>query len=237
MSTIKTRITQDLEQVKEKGSARTQKIREIVRVAVRDTMGEVKGGAVEIRTIAQDAVMAVIEHLKGKGKQARNDMIAAMEGVVAGVSDRTSTNSLDNEQQVFDAVDGALVVVERHQQEKPSSVLSLLSKLFNLLKQRFLTNLQQEYVSLQELLVDWDDKLTQRYGDRYTQVKQRWQNAQESYQQTKDKIRNDEPTTNEQYQAVAQDKAAQVGATVAQTERAMKQQLKTFLHATADKIS
>ena len=237
MSKIKTRITQDLEQVKEKGSARTQKIREIVRVAVRDTMGEVKGGAVEIRTIAQDAVTAVIEHLKGKGKQARNDMMAAMEGAVAGVSDRTSTNSLDNEQQVFDAVDGALVVVERHQQEKSSSFLSLLSKLFNLLKQRFFTNLQQEYVSLQELLVDWDDKLTQRYGDRYTQVKQRWQTAQESYQQTKDKIRNGEPTTNEQYQAVAQDKAAQVGATVAQTERAMKQQLKTFLHATADKIS
>ena len=66
MSTIKTRITQDLEQVKEKGSARTQKIREIVRVGVRDTMGEVKGGAVEIRSIAQDAVTAVIEHLKGK---------------------------------------------------------------------------------------------------------------------------------------------------------------------------
>lgn len=29
-------------------------------------MGEVKGGAVEIRSIAQDAVTAVIEHLKGK---------------------------------------------------------------------------------------------------------------------------------------------------------------------------
>ena len=113
----------------------------------------------------------------------------------------------------------------------------MLSKLFNLLKQRLFTNLQQENVSLQELLVDWDDKLTQRYGDRYTQVKQRWQTAQESYQQTKDKIQNGEPTTNEQYQAVAKDKAAQVGATMAQTERAMKQQLKTFLHTTADKIS
>ena len=52
-------------------------------------MGEVKGGAVEIRTIAQDAVTAVIEHLKGKGKQARNDMMAAMEGAVAGASDST----------------------------------------------------------------------------------------------------------------------------------------------------
>ena len=97
--------------------------------------------------------------------------MAAMEGAVAGVSDSTWANSLDNEQQVFDAVDGALVVVERHQQEKPSTFLSLLSKLFNLLKQRLFTNLQQEYVSLQELLVDWDDKLTQRYGERYTQVK------------------------------------------------------------------
>ena len=134
--------------------------------------------------------------------------MAAMEGAVAGVSDSTWANSLDNEQQVFDAVDGALVVVERHQQEKPSTFLSLLSKLFNLLKQRLFTNLQQEYVSLQELLVDWDHKLTQRYGERYTQVKQPWQTAQESYQQTKDKIQKGEPSTTEQYQGVAQDKAA-----------------------------
>ncbi|CDN10108.1 MAG: hypothetical protein HRU34_07905 [Richelia sp.] len=37
--------------------------------------------------------------------------------------------------------------------------------------------------------------------------------------------------------ALTLDKAAQVGATIPQTERAMKQQLKTFLHTTADKIS
>lgn len=250
MSTVKERISQDLEKVKEKGAARTQKIREIVKVAVGESLSEVKGGATEIRTIAQDAVTTVIEHLKGKGQQAKNDMMAAMEGAVAAVSDNpqdkpqdshqaanTIDNTTDKEQQVLEAVDGALVAVESHQQKQSSRFLSLLLAAFNAFKQRFFTGLQKEYVSLQELLADWDGRLTQRYGDRYTQVKQRWETAQESYQQTKTKMRSGEPSPVDQQQAAVVDKASQVGATVAQTEQVVKQQLKTFLNKTADKIS
>jgi flagellar hook assembly protein FlgD len=117
MSTVKERIAQDLAQVKEKGNARTQKIREIVQVAVTDAVNEIKDGSGEIRTIAQEAVTTVIENFKSKGQQAKDEMMAAMEGAVAGVSDnhnhqqQTANSETINEQQVLEAVDGALVAV------------------------------------------------------------------------------------------------------------------------------
>ncbi|BAZ06089.1 hypothetical protein [Calothrix sp. NIES-3974] len=237
MSTVKERIVKDLEQVKEQGSARTQRIREIVQVAVGDAMHELKGGATEIRSLTQDAVTAVIEHLKSKGKQAKNEVMAAMEGAVAGVSDKSvASETQAQEQQILEAVDGALVAVETNQKQESRSFLSLLLAAFNALKAKLFASLHQENASLQELLAKWDTSLTEKYGDRYTQIKQRWQSAQTSYQATKIRMENGETSPVDQYQAQAMDKAAQAGAKVAQTEQAIKQQLKTFLHSTADKI-
>lgn len=237
MSTVKERITQDLEQVKEKGTARTKRIREIVQAAVTDAVGEIKDGSGEIRTIAQEAVTAVIEHFKSKGKQATDEMMAAMSGAVSGVSDKpqTTTSHVD-EQQILEAVDGALVAVESRQQKSPRTFKSFLLAVFNALRNRFFVNLQKEYVSLKELLAHWDTKLTERHGERYTQVKQRWETAKTSYDQAKTKIANGESSGVNQYQAAAEDKAAKAGATVAQTELVIRQQLKTLLQSTAAKL-
>jgi hypothetical protein len=238
MSIIKERITKDLEQVKEKGTARTQKIREIVQSAVGDAVSEIKDGSLEVRTIAQDAVTAVIEHFKSKGNDAKNEVMAAMEGVVSGVSnqkDNTTDKPMD-EKQVLDAVDGALVAVEKTQQKAPFTFMSLFLSLFNILKKRFFTNLQKESVYLKDLLAKWDVKLTEKHGDRYTQVKQRWETAQTSYNETKTKIANGETSPVNQYQTEVEDKAAKAGATVAQTEVVIRQQLKTLLQTTASKL-
>ncbi len=239
MSIIKERITKDLEQVKEKGTVRTQKIREIVQSAVSDAVSEIKDGSVEVRTIAQDAVTAVIEHFKSKGNDAKNEVMAAMEGVVSGVSSKqenTTTDKPMDEKQILDAVDGALVAVEKNQQKTPFSFMSIVLGLFNILKKRFFTNLQKESVYLKDLLANWDVKLTEKHGDRYTQVKQRWETAQTSYQETKTKIANGENPPVNQYQAEVEDKAAKAGATVAQTEVVIRQQLKTLLQTTASKL-
>jgi phage host-nuclease inhibitor protein Gam len=238
MSIIKERITQDLGQVKEKGGARTQKIREIVKAAVGDAVSEIKDGSVEIRTIAQDAVTAVMEHFQSKGNDAKNEVMAAMEGVVSGVSSKqdNTTNQPMDEKQVLDAVDGALVAVEKNQQKTPFSFMSIILGLFNILRKRFAKNLQKESVFLQELLGKWDVKLTEKHGDRYTQVKQRWETAQASYNETKTKIANGETSPVNQYQTEVQDKAAKAGATVAQTEVVIRKQLKTLLETTASKL-
>jgi hypothetical protein len=241
MSTVQERIAQDLEQVKEKGTARTKRIREIVQAAVTDAVSEIKGGSGEIRTIATDAVTAVIGSFKSKGKQAQDEAMAAMEGAIAGVSDRnnkqqTASNQAIEEQEILEAVDGALVAVERNQQKAPRSFMSLLLAAFNALRGRLFADFQKDYVSLKELLANSDAKLTEKYGTRYTQVKQRWETAQNSYNTTKTKIANGEPSPVNQYQTEAEEKAAKAGATVAKTEKVIRQQLKTFLESTASKL-
>lgn len=242
MSTIKERIAQDLAQVKETGGARTKRIREIVQVAVNEAVNELKGGSGEIRNIAKDAVTAVIENFKAKGQQAKDETMAAMEGAIAGVKDsntqqQTVTNQAIGEQQILDAVDGALVAVETQKQKAPRSrIISLLLTVFNALRGKLSVSLQKDYVSLKELLANWDDKLTAQYGDRYTQVKQRWETAQTSYNATKTKIANGEPSPVDEYQTEADKKAAKAGATVAQTEQVLRKQLKTILESTAAKL-
>lgn len=241
MSTVKERIAQDLAQVKEKGAARSQRIKEIVQAAVTEAVNEIKGGSGEIRNIATDAVTAVIENFTSKGKQTQDETMAAMEGAIAGVSDSNGkqqnlNNQPISEQQILEAVDGALVAVEKNQQKTPRGFKSLLLALFNTLKGRLFVTLQKEYVSLKELLADSDVKLTERYGDRYTHLKQRWETAQTSYNATKTKIAKGEPTPVNQYQTEADKKAAKAGETVAQTEQAIRQQLKSFLQSTAAKL-
>ncbi len=242
MSTVKERIAQDLAQVKETGGARTKKIREIVQVAVTEAVNEIKDGSGEIRNIAKDAVTTVIENFKTKGQQAKDEAIAAMEGAIAGVKDsniKQDTTSGQNigEQQILEAVDGALVAVESTQQKTPRNrVISLLLTLFNALRGKLSVSLQKDYVSLKELLANWDGKLTEQYGDRYSQIKQRWETAQTSYNVTKTKIVNGEPSPLDEYQTEADKKAAKAGATVAQTEQVIRKQLKTILESTAAKL-
>jgi hypothetical protein len=237
MSTIKERIAQDLAQVKETGGARTQRIREIVKTAVNEAVNELKGGSGEIRGIAKDAVTAVIENFKTKGQQAKDEAMAAMEGAIAGVKDKQATNSQAiGEQQIFEAVDGALVAVESQQKAPRNRIIALLLAAFNALRGKLSTSLQKEYVSLQELLSTWDGKLTEQYGDRYTQVKQRWETAQTSYKATKAKMANGESSPVDEYRAQADDKAAKAGATVAQTEQVIRKQLKTILESAASKL-
>jgi uncharacterized protein YukE len=241
MSTVKERIAQDLAQVKETGGARTKRIREIVQIAVTEAVNEIKDGSGEIRNIAKDAVTVVLENFKTKGQQAKDEAMAAMEGAIAGVKDsntKQDTTSGQNigEQQILEAVDGALVAVESSQQKAPRSrIMSLLLAAFNALRGRLFVNLQKDYVSLKELLANWDGKLTEQYGDRYTQVKQRWETAQTSYKATKTKIANGASPVNE-YQTETEDKAAKAGATVAQTEQVIRKQLKTILQSAAAKL-
>ncbi|OKH44034.1 hypothetical protein NIES2101_29270 [Calothrix sp. HK-06] len=242
MSTIKERIAQDLAQVKETGGARTKRIREIVQVAVNEAVNELKGGSGDIRNIAKDAVTVVIENFKTKGQQAKDEAMAAMEGAIAGVKDsntqqQTVTNQAIGEQQILDAVDGALVAVETQKQKAPRNrIMSLLLTVFNALRGKLSVSLQKDYVSLKDLLANWDDKLTAQYGDRYTQVKQRWETAQTSYNATKTKMANGEPSPVDEYQTEADKKAAKAGATVAQTEQVLRKQLKTILESTAAKL-
>ncbi|BAZ12703.1 hypothetical protein NIES4071_45350 [Calothrix sp. NIES-4071] len=240
MSTIKERIAQDLSQVKETGGARTKRIREIVQVAVTDAVNEIKDGSGEIRNIAKDAVTAVIENFKTKGQQAKDEAMAAMEGAIAGVKDsntkQQTANQTIGEQQILEAVDGALVAVESNQQAPRSRIMSLLLKAFNALRGKLSVSLQKDYVSLKELLANWDGKLTEQYGDRYTQIKQRWETAQTSYNATKTKMSNGEPSPVDEYQTEAEDKAAKAGATVAQTEQVLRKQLKTILQSAAAKL-
>ncbi|NJS17037.1 MAG: histidine kinase, partial [Nostocaceae cyanobacterium CSU_2_110] len=77
---IKEQIKTDLQQVKETGQQRIDRIREIVRLAVGGVVSEFKEGSVELRVLVKDAVSAVVENVQGKGSEIKEEVTASIEG-------------------------------------------------------------------------------------------------------------------------------------------------------------
>ncbi|AKG21852.1 hypothetical protein [Calothrix sp. 336/3] len=234
MSTpIKERLNADLGKVKEEGSLRSQKIKEIFQAAVTESVGEIKNGSGEILTILKDTTTVIVEYFKGKGQQAQADAMAAVEGAIAGINTdttiRDSSELAKFQQQVQDEVNGALVIVSQPQENSSRSWKSLLLELFTAVKKRFLLTFNKE-------CADLDRNLTEKYGDRYIKVKERWETAQTAYNATKENMGDRQTSPADQQQTELNDQAAKAGATVAQAEVMARKQLKTILQTAAAKL-
>lgn len=112
---------------------------------------------------------------------------------------------------------------------------AIRSRLFANLHQKY-TDLPNQYTNLKNRAVNVDANLTERYGDRYVAVKQRLDNVATWYNTVTVEAQTMEPTVLEQKQAEFENKLGEAGATVAQKERHIKQQLKELLQNTAAKL-
>lgn len=251
-NSVKERITTDLQQVKEKGTVRAERIREIVKTAVSEAMIEFKEGSGEIRQIVRDAVSAVIENLKEQDRdrpQAQEEVNASIEGAIEGVSNSTyekiaQTQSeierlqtqIDRQQETLESeVDSALVAIEETEKESSPNFKELIEAVVAAFKERHFAQLQEQYIKLKEQLAKLDATLANRYGDRYEEVKQRLENAKNWYETTKAKTEAGEPNPVEQKRADFDAKAEQAGAAAAKMERVVKEKVKTFFQSNPDK--
>ncbi|NES95793.1 MAG: histidine kinase [Desertifilum sp. SIO1I2] len=240
-NTMKEKIAADLEQAKAEGTLRTERIREIVKEAVSQAVTEFKEGASEIRLVAKDAISTVISSLGEKGKESKEEIAASIEGVIEGMTHRQQEAIAQNqarleqlqaevdaqEQELQTEINGALVEIESTGQESPNNLRSLIENAVNAIKERKeLAMLQRQYARVRMQLIALDEKLTNRYGDRYDEVKQQLENAQAWYETKKAEVEAGATDPVQQKQIEVENKAAQAGSVVARKEREVKQQLK-----------
>lgn len=249
---VKEKVVENLQKAKQEGNLRIDRIREIVKSAVAQAMTELKVGSGEIKTIAKDAVSGVTEVVKEKGESAKDEVVASIEGAIEGISGVTREQltqrkaqldvmqaELQAEEQLLDAeINTALVEIENSTESTESNVSlkSLIQAAIASIRDRQFTQLKQQYVHLQTQMSYVDEKLAERYGDRYAEVKHQLENAKTWYETNKSKVEAGEPNPVDQKQAQWSETAADVGTKAAHFEDRVKQQIKTWLYQTADKL-
>lgn len=247
---VKERIAADLQKAKQEGGLRSDRIREIVKSAVSQSLGEIKAGSGEIGTIAREAIAAVIDLMKEKGHEAKAEMSASVEGVVEGIRESRQTaiantqsqmdqlqTELDTHAQQLEAdVDGALVAIETEAQQSTGDVKTTLEKIVATIREsKQFAVVQEQYAKLRSQLAVLDERLAERYGDRYEQVKHQlekyWDNAKVWYDKNRAEVESGQVDPVEKTQVGLGEKFAQAGSFVAQKEQEIKSKIKDALHS------
>lgn len=139
---MKTQIQADLDKAKTEGKLRAERIRDILREAVSQAVGEVKEGTGELRLIVKDAVSTVIDAVRDQGADAKEEIQASIEGAVEGVSDarRTAIAQIEGqvdelqskidaeESQMEEDVDIVLTDIQETAQEESSDINSAVTQ-------------------------------------------------------------------------------------------------------------
>lgn len=247
---VKERIAEDLQKAKQEGGLRSDRIREIVKTAVAQAVGELKEGSGEIRTIAKDAVFAVIGLVKDKGQETKAEMAASVEGVIDGIResrqaginktqsqmDQLQTDLETQTQQLEAEVDGALVAISTEAQQSDSDVKRILEKVVATIREsKQFTVVQEQYAKLRSQLAVLDERLAEKYGDRYAQVKQQlekyWEGSKSWYEKNRTEVESGEVNPVEKTQVGLGEKFAQAGSFVAHKEQEIKSKIKDLLHS------
>ena len=124
---MKARIQADLDKAKTEGKLRSERIRDILREAVSQAVGELKEGTGELRLLVKDAVGTVVETVRDQGVDAKDEIQASIEGAVEGVSDARRAAIAQIEGQV-DELQSQIDAEESQMQEDVDIVLSDLQE-------------------------------------------------------------------------------------------------------------
>lgn len=117
-----------------------------------------------------------------------------------------------------------------------SNIKSILAAVFKALKLEFLTFAQRQSVELKQQTSNWDAKLEQQYGDRYTSRKQQAKDAAAWYTKTASQAQTIKPSPFERKQAEMGETFGESGTRFAQKEQQIKQQIKQRLQTLAAKF-
>ncbi len=161
---IKEKISADLRQAKMEGGLRVEKIREIFKAAVAQSIAEVKDGSDGVRAIAKDSMASVIDLLNETGNNTQAEVNASVEGILEGVQESN-----------YSAADmgGALAEIEASGNQTSGDMQSLMVAVLNALKRTpQYALLMERYAEVKTRLNSVDAQLAEKYGDRYQQLKQ-----------------------------------------------------------------
>ncbi len=238
---VKEKISTNLLKAKEEGKIRAEHIREIVKDAVKQTVAELKEGTGEISLIVKDAVSTVVADLKGSGKETTEKITASIEGAIEGSTHQRQQalnqrraklldiqTELDIQQQQLDReIADVLIDIKASESTDPIGDDSeVINSAVNTVQERQESGvLQEQYLNLRSQLLSLDQKLANRYGDRYNEVKQQWVKTKTWYSQKKAEAEASGTIPLQEKQAEIETNLGDFGSVVARKEKEVKQHL------------
>jgi vacuolar-type H+-ATPase catalytic subunit A/Vma1 len=247
---VKNRVKADLEQAKAEGQVRVERLREIIKAAVSQSVGELQEGSGEIRLIVRDAIAALIESLNERGKHTKEEVIASVEGLIEGVS-RSKQEAISKTEQEIQKLQSRMEQQEQELDETMNVTVSELesasSNSSTEIKELLLTMveraknteeaslLRKRYSQLQTQLAILKANLALRYGDRFDDVKRHLDSAKVWHESAKSQSEKLETGLVGQKQSEFEEKLGQAGGAVARKEMEVKRLLKELWHVVTEK--
>lgn len=240
-NSVKEKIINNLEIAKGESKIRSEHIREIVREAVVQTVAELREGSGEIGLIVKDAISTMVADLKGSGKQTTEKITASIEGAIEGstyhrqqaLNQRRAKlleiqAQLDWQQEQLDRESSEILIDIKA--SKSTNLIDDESAAINLAVDTVQEHqesgiLQEQYLQLKAQLATLDIKLAIRYGDRYNEIKQQWENAKTWYNQQKTEAEASDTTPLQQKFTDIETNIGGLGSAIARKEQEVKQQL------------
>lgn len=248
---IKEQIQTDLQQAKQTGQLRADRIREIVKSAVSQVVSEFKEGSSDLRNIVKDAVSTVIENLQEKGTEFKEEVTASIEGALEAVNSKRHEAiaktqlevkqlqaKLDAEEdKIQQEVEGILAEIKETSKEKTTDTQTAIDAAINaIINSEEVGLLKKRYAQLQAQLAIVKANLAARYGGRSEEVKDHLDEAKNWFNQEARPQAQVVVTQVQQKSSQLDDKLGEAGTAVAQKERQVKQLLRELLLTAADKF-
>lgn len=236
----KERIIADLQQAKQTGELKTEKIRAIVKNAIAQTIAEYKEGRSEIVNLVQDAIAAVTETFQEKSGEVQEEVTASIQGAIDGISEarrqkiaetQSEITTLEaqvvaDEQELQQDIDNALADVKSKSEQQPDKIKQAIAEaVTNISNSEEFAVLQKHYARLKAQTAVLQANLANRYGEQYEEVNKYLNEAKTWY----DKAKEDPEVFTEpvkRKRAEFENKLGATGSAVARKEKQVKQLLK-----------
>lgn len=244
----KERIISDLQQAKQTGELKTEKIRAIVKNAIAQTISEYKEGRSEIVNLVQDAISAVTETFQEKSGEVKEEVTASIQGAIDGISEArrqkiAETQSeittleakvVEQEQELQEDIDNALANVKTQSETQPDKTkIAIAEAVTTIANSEEFALLQKHYARLKAQTAVLQANLANRYGAQYEEVNKYLEEAKVWYEKAKEDPDNfSEPIKRKR--AEFETKLGSTGGAVARKEKQVKQLLKELWHEVRD---
>jgi hypothetical protein len=240
---IKEQIKTDLQQVKETGQLRVERIREIVKLAVSGVISELKQGSNDARWIVTDAVTAVTESLQERGEEFKEEVTASIEGALEAVNSKRHESIAKTqaevkqlqakleaeEDNINQEVEGILKEIQQTGQTKSSQVKVAIDSAVETVKNSDeFALLQKRYAQLQSQLAIAQANLAARYGGRTEEINGYLGDAKQWYDKTLPQAEIIVEQVKEKHLRL-DDKLAEAGSALARKESQIKHLLRDLL--------
>lgn len=242
---IKEQIKADLQLAKETGQLRVERVREIVKAAVSQVVGEFKEGSSDLRTLVGEAVSAVAENLQERGSEVKEEVTASIEGALEAVNSKrheaiaktqAQVKQLqakldDEEEKIQQEVDGILAEIKDTNSQKSSQVQTAINSAINAIQNSEEAGLlKKRYAQLQAQIAIVRANLAARYGGRGEEVNGYIEDAKKWYAQARPQAEVVVEQVKEKHSQLDY-KLGEAGGSIARRERQVKQVLKELLAA------